>query len=482
MSARTFALLFLAAALVRIVALPSGGTPDVEAFRIWTYRAATDGPTQVYGTGSPREQRYLEYDGRSTVIDYPPVAAYVLAATGHVYRALFPTFPNTPLLTSALKVPGLLAAAGLTMLILWIVGARWGTSAGRVAAMAYWANPAVILHGAFLGYLDSLVALPAVAALAAATHGRAATSGALLALACLVKPQGIFVAPAVALALVPGSREGWRGATAALTAGAIVATAVVWPFVRAGTFQNMVHGVGGLLNDGMLSGNAANVWWLVGYAIRVVERSVITGVFSLAVDARILGLHELLLPGQTLAGFQLGSLLVFCATWCVVGAAVACAMWRARRVSGLPVAVALATLTVHIYFVLAVQVHENHMYLVIPLLAMLVPVHAEYRRLFALLSVIVLLNLNLFYGFGRGIGFALRNSITVVDLTVVLAAVNIVALVWHCWLFSRLCRTEAFPIQPDVRSWSMQRKDAGRGGLRLLPRRVARLYNDGLAG
>jgi hypothetical protein len=45
-----------------------------------------------------------------------------------------------------------------------------GWVAGRWAALAFWANPAVILHGAVLGYLDAVCALPAVAALIAASR------------------------------------------------------------------------------------------------------------------------------------------------------------------------------------------------------------------------------------------------------------------------------------------------------------------------
>ncbi len=41
------------------------------------------------------------------------------------------------------------------------------------------------------------------------------------------------------------------------------------------------------------------------------------------------------------------------------------------------------------------------------------------------------LNLNLFYGFGDGIGYALPRAITIIDLTVIVALLNCFLLSWH---------------------------------------------------
>ena len=60
-------------------------------------------------------------------------------------------------------------------------------------------------------------------------------------------------------------------------------------------------------------------------------------------------------------------------------------------------------------------------------------------------SAIVALNLNLFYGFGDGIGYALPRAITVVDLTVILALVNCFLLSWHARVLTSACSTAAAP-------------------------------------
>jgi len=46
-------------------------------------------------------------------------------------------------------------------------------------------------------------------------------------------------------------------------------------------------------------------------------------------------------------------------------------------------------------------------------------------------SAIVALNLNLFYGISEDTGWAIPRTLTVIDASLVLAAINCAALVWH---------------------------------------------------
>jgi len=441
MSRQRFYLLFALTSLVAALALPLPGSPDMREFRIWTYATATLGPTQVYGTGNNwgPDPLAVEYGGDGSVVQYPPLFLYVIAATGRLYQAIFPTFPNTPMLTVFVKAPGVLASIGLVLLILHVVGRRYGEDSGRLAAIAYGANPAVLLYGPFLGYVDAIMALPAVAALVLATDGAAVASGILLAVACLIKPQGIFVAPAIVLALATGRAASWRQLRNATVACAVTGFIVAWPIVRAGALVNMLFAMRGLANDGMVSGNGANVWWLDSYVIAVIRRAFDSSLLE-AVTAQtgILKMSDIMFAGRKVAGHGAGGFILMPTTWAILGASVLALMWRARRSVDFAVAAALGALTVHLYFVLVVQVHENHMILALPLLAFLVPVDAGYRRLFYLVSAIVFLNMNMFYGLD-GDHLASRNMLGAFDLSVALAAVNLCALVWHLRLFARLC-------------------------------------------
>jgi hypothetical protein len=98
---------------------------------------------------------------------------------------------------------------------------------------------------------------------------------------------------------------------------------------------------------------------------------------------------------------------------------------------------ALGGFTTHAYATLSAQVHENHLYAAVPLLALAAAGRRAFRPVLVAVSAIFALNLNLFYGFGEGVGYALPRRITVIDATVVVAILNCVAFVWHAAVFRR---------------------------------------------
>jgi hypothetical protein len=109
-------------------------------------------------------------------------------------------------------------------------------------------------------------------------------------------------------------------------------------------------------------------------------------------------------------------------------------------------AAALGAFTTHAYAVLSAQVHENHLYAAVPLLALASGGRAAFRPVLIAVSAIFALNLDLFYGIGEDVGYALPRGITIVDATVVLAVVNCAALVWH----ARVLQREAARLPSDL--------------------------------
>ena len=99
---------------------------------------------------------------------------------------------------------------------------------------------------------------------------------------------------------------------------------------------------------------------------------------------------------------------------------------------------AVAAFVVHAYFVLGVAVHENHLYLAVPLLAAAAAFRPRLRPVLAGVSGVLALNLYLFFGLGRGLPLPPRN-LTIVDSTVPLALANCALLLWHARLFSAEC-------------------------------------------
>lgn len=425
----------VAGLLLRLAALPLDGTEDVFVWKTWSHGALTQGLTRVYGVGgTPPERGVVRWGNRYTTVDYPPLAVAALAAAGRLYRLHSPAFEDSPWLNVAMKGPSVLAECGLTLLLWQVVRRRRGDAAARLAAAAFWANPAMILAGPALGYLDPLMALPAAAALAAAGAGLAGAAGALAAAACLTKAQAIFVLPAVALGLWGASSGRVARFAAAAGAGGLVAAAAVLPYAAAGAWRNLAQAIGSLLRHDMLSGNAANAWWIVTWVLRAVYAIPDLGPWDAwTMRLRILGVSRVVALGYPNPRPVTLAAVLSAAAW---------AVWRARRQAGTPVLLACAAFIVHAYFVLGVQVHENHLYLSVPLLAGAAACTPVLRPVLAGVSLVFALNLYLFYGLGRGFPLPPRN-LTVVDATVLLAVANCALLVWHARRYARACRPPA---------------------------------------
>jgi hypothetical protein len=426
----TFLSLLVLAALLRIVSLPLPGTEDVGTWRIWAYSGSHD-VTGMYGIGGAPPIRGVLHFGRFyTTVDYPPLALYELAVVGKVYRAFDPAFTDTWRLTAAVKVPGLVAGALLTALLCLTVRRCTGrTDLARWAALAYWLNPATMLNGEVLGYLDPLMMLPAVGALVALYSGRPAASGLLGAAALMTKPQGALMAPALLLALWRTGR--WRAmasASAACAAGVVIA---ILPFVRVGALPNMIQAFGSWAGRrDILSGYAANLWWVVTWLARawnMIPEFGVPGAYLQPVK-RILAISsymDLGLPNPRPFGT---ALVIVACTW---------ACWRLRGSRDLGIHAALGAFVVQAFFVLGVSVHEHHMVLAVPLLALASVLRRAFTPVFVAVSLICALNMNLFYGLGIGVGWAFPRSVTPIDASVLLAFANIGVFAWHARVLTK---------------------------------------------
>ena len=451
----------LAGLLIRAAALPGPGTGDLTIWKVWSYYAARHGVGEMYGVGgTPPERRALEYAGATATVDYPPLALIELGLAGRAYWIWSHRhFPNATPLNAFVKLPGVAAEIGLTLLLFALVRARLGVAAARLAATAYWLNPAALFDASILGYLDTQYILPAIAAIAAAAAGWPAAAGALVAAAILTKAQGLFIAPAVALAIwtVGAPEKRMARLLAAIAGGLALTIAIVAPVVAAGGWPNMLQALGRLATHDMLSANAMNLWWVIGYLLRVRYSMHDMGLWpAITAPAKILGIQRVIeigYPDPRTIGIALTI------------TAIAWALWTASRTShpaprtshlaprtspDLWLFAAVGAFCVHADATLSAQVHENHLFAAVPLLVLAAAGRPGFRPILAGVSVVAALNLNLFYGFGDGIGYALPRAITIIDLTVIVALLNCFLLSWHAVTLSRQCSTANARLPPPA--------------------------------
>jgi hypothetical protein len=442
------AVALVAGALVRAVLLPSPGSPDVPDWKIWAFAASTDA-TSLYGVGGhPPERRLMHWQGETATTDYPPLALYELAVIGRAYAAIDPTFEPSTRLTVFVKLPGLVAEIAFVVFLLTWGRRRFGETAAAWGAVAFWLNPAVLVDGAALGYLDAQMAVPAAMAVMLAAAGEATLAGALIAVAILTKAQAIFAAPAVFVALIwlrwspgpsgPGNQQPplglkAQGSTGTTTGGRVlqvvrfaagglaVTAAAVLPIALRGAWANMVQALGRLGMHDMVSGQALNVWWIVTWIARSIDSLDMGWRRAFTEPVRILAISRFVEVGYPNPR-PIGVVLV--------AAAILWACWRMRRATSRAAWTFTGGWCAYAYAMLGAQVHENHFYLAVPLLIAAAAVDARLRAVSIAISLMVAFNLYVFYGFGTSWSPAIDRAWTGVDVTVIAAAINVALFAW----------------------------------------------------
>lgn len=177
-------------------------------------------------------------------------------ASWFLVRAVAPGLSHGEAENVAVKLPPFLGDIASVALLLWIF--RRERRRALTLAALYWAMPVSWLSSGVLGFLDGAYAPLAIGALVMASAGRAGWAGALVALAALIKPQALIVAPAAAIVL------GRVGTRRAILSGLSVVGVALIPFVVAGTLDEAVTHVFRILFQQRLSAGYANPWWLWG--------------------------------------------------------------------------------------------------------------------------------------------------------------------------------------------------------------------------
>lgn len=215
---------------------------------------------------------------------------------------------------------------------------------------------------------------------------------------------------------------------AAFVGATIVAVAIVGPIVAHGAFWNLMWGLGSLIRDPFMSGNACNLWWVLEHLDRVTTSMSRIGLWAAVTSpAEAVPISPGALDYLRMIGllFTLVSL-----AWAVA---------QVRRARDLWLLSVVAAFSVHAYATLAISVHENHLYAAVPLLALASGGRSRFIPIFVAVSTIVALNENLFYGIGVGVGYAIPRAVTIIDATVVLAVLNCATFAWHAAVFKSEC-------------------------------------------
>jgi hypothetical protein len=437
---RLSAIAFAAGLLVRLWALPFWGTFDTEIQKAWSGRAATVGLADIYGPSDreliaqarsrggpllvqlatqPVHATTFEWGTARFRVDYPPGSLVELWAAGKLYSWYAPGLPNRSAANASINLFPLLGSIVIIALLYRSASGRTGT----VRAMAFWLNPAVILASPVLGYQDTIFGAFALAAVLAMAAGRLATATALVVVAGLVKPQGALLLPTLAVVLVRAGVGTWLRAG---LAGFATADVVLAPWWTQGYLLSAFDGCLRPLRQDFLSAFGFNLWWIAGYLMQWRQQGPwpITQMTSIDAFREWAGwdprwVSRVLLGAATLANIAL----------------LARALKRIGAIANVPSSrktwlIALSVIfEVHAYALLGTSVHENHTFLAVILVPLLLGAWAHGWALTMATSVFLFLNLFLCVGLGRRITtlheVATWRGFSGLDLTVIVAAAHV---------------------------------------------------------
>jgi Gpi18-like mannosyltransferase len=336
---------------------------DITHYIYWTRLVSLGGVQDAYGGTWPE-----------TYAVYPPVTLYGYQLIGNAYRVFVdPSFDparaqDSTWLLRAIKFTAIAWHLLAALAIYYVVRqTKRGTLAG-VAGALYLANPAAIYDAAHWAQPDGAHSLFSVLAVGWLSAGFPLRAWSAMALGALAKPQAWSILPLMALA--SWCQFGVRSLLAGAGVAAAIGTVTLVPFVATGRFGELL-GLPGVISSVMpaVTANAHNAWWLL-FAYRGTDP-----LFS-SDTARWLGPLSYRVVAATLVGAQ----LLF-TSW----------LFWTRRAT-LAEAAALSVLG---WFLFTTQAHENHLFFVLPLLALAWPLRPRLLLVFGVLSLTVLLNMAL---------------------------------------------------------------------------------------
>jgi hypothetical protein len=347
---------------VRLMPLPSVPEQDMGHFRLWVAWLGANGVEAAYAGLFPAQY-----------IIYPPLSPYFYFLVAQLIAAmpappplLQPSWPaDGHWFEAVVRAPVVLFHGLLAAVIYWST-VRWkGHIAAVAATLLYAANPAVLFDLVYWAQPDSYHSFFAVVGLLLLLGRWPELGWAAFALAALAKPQAWIYLPV--LVLFTWRRHGFGKVLSGGILFAITATALIWPYIAAGRGWEMASV---FVNFSrvmpVVTANAHNLWWLVlgQPGLFKADSAIFLGPFSYQTVGLVL-----LLVGYTAALMK------------TLGDGDRATLFSAAGFMSLS------------FFLFSTQVHENHAFLVFPMLAMCWPASARLLLVLLILTVTMFANL-----------------------------------------------------------------------------------------
>jgi Gpi18-like mannosyltransferase len=254
----TFLLTAVLAVMLRaIVAMVfEGYSTDIACFKGWAMAVYEHGPSGFYASG--------------IFCDYPPGYMYVLYVVGFL-RDVFSIDYNSAVFTLMVKLPSIIAEVVLALIVCRIARKQMGRTFGLLCGAFVLFSPAMFFNSSVWGQVEAVLILFAVLCLYYLRKENYWLGALFFALALLIKPQAIMLAPVVGLSYIyalfkKGETE--RAILRMIGGAAIVAVvfaAGVLPFTGSQPPDWVLHKYFGVIEEYQYASvNAFNLYGLLG--------------------------------------------------------------------------------------------------------------------------------------------------------------------------------------------------------------------------
>ncbi len=361
------ALLVMGLILRAVLAFRDGHLPDVNLFLRWMRGLQEHGLAAFYD---------------EVGCNYPPVYILMLWIEGTVLSWFDPALAHAEMLRAALRIPAC-AFDTVIAIVLYREGRRlWGARYGLIAATLYYLNPVALYNSAFWGQVDSIHTAGVVLALVALNRGRLGWAGAAIGFGLLQKLQAIAIVP---LVLFDAYRSAsWRGLGRALGGAGLAAAILLVPFVMNHCAEDaLTSGYGVVGQYDRLSINAFNIWQALG-GEEIASSSTPRWIIAVAAQG-----------GVEVSDDAVWYLAVSWRTVSIVACGVLFAVILSlySNAPGPTARFVAAAACILVFFGVLTEMHERYAFPAIALLALWAARDAWRERLFMVLTIVMLLNL-----------------------------------------------------------------------------------------
>ena len=344
---------------VRFTLAPTAGYEgDLIMYQHWGDVATQVGVGRIYDPAS-----YTEHP--RWVCDYPPVLPYLFGAISAFYQSVTgrPTLLQTPTVTWPVKLLPILADLCIVFLIFFRLRRSASFNVALVASASFAFNPAVLFNSAYWGQTDSVVFFLVLLAMVFLSDRKPEWCAVTLTLAAFTKPFGYVLGPLAVIMILRNHGLKRLGTAALASLGTILL--LFAPFILAGNFvataKTMVTQMVGMPN---VSNNAHNLWGIVSF-----WRALDAGTpFLGPLDYRHLGI------------------MTFIAVYAV-------AFRRIKEVDSERALALLCGVGFAVFFMVMVHQHENHLFGVLPFLALVWPFERRVKWVFAAITITFSINM-----------------------------------------------------------------------------------------